>query len=427
MTAFIAQLLSQKIGMDIESVGQRMFQRVVAQQLQKFDCTIDQYSILLQQSNEVWASLVEAIVIPETWFFRYPKSFHLFKELVKQLFETALKHRKLQILCLPCSSGEEAYSIAMTLLTIGLNTEQFDIDAIDINSQVLQQAQSGIFTQYSFRHNNLNDIQQFFDPIDSGYQLKSEVLACVQLRPGNILTPATLPSKHYDFIFCRNLLIYFDEKKQNVAANQLKNMLMADGFLFSGPAEVSSFARAGMRQLAHRDCFAFANTRKKTSITVQPKSYNLQPAHVLVKGSLVGSQTLSMMTKAQLNKTSTTPKATATRIIKPLQQTVTVGKSKENLLQRIEQLSNAGQLDEALDLCQQALSEVGPDAELFYLWGLLLDSMGQQSNAEKYYRKALYMDPLHAAALKQLAALLRAQGHTAAAMLLEQRIKFDRT
>jgi chemotaxis protein methyltransferase WspC len=134
-----------------------------------------------------------------------------------------------------------------------------------------------------------------------------------------------------------------------------------------------------------------------------------------------------MMTKAQLNKTSTTPKATATRIIKPLQQTVTVGKSKENLLQRIEQLSNAGQLDEALDLCQQALSEVGPDAELFYLWGLLLDSMGQQSNAEKYYRKALYMDPLHAAALKQLAALLRAQGHTAAAMLLEQRIKFDRT
>lgn len=422
MTTAIEKLLSQKIGMDVKSVGQQSFQRVLSQQLKKFGCTLEQYLALLQQSNEAWVSLVEAMVIPETWFFRYPESFNLLGELVDRRQQTNLKPAQLQILCLPCSSGEEAYSIAISLLKYGLSAEQFCIDAIDINSQVLQQAQAGIFKQYSFRSNNLPDIQQFFIQTESSYQLKPEVLACVNLKLGNIFDSATLPVKTYDFIFCRNLLIYFDQDKQNVAVNQLKKLLSADGFLFSGPAEAGAFARSGMSQLTRRDCFAFANASKIQPVALPQKTSTTRSTPSLLKAKLFATKNNNELA----DKNRSIIKTPIKSIPLSSHQPTPVSISQTDLMQSIEQLSNAGQLQQAFDLCNQALNEFGPSAQLFYLWALLFDSMGNHTKADIYYRKVLYLEPLHTAALKQLAALLHSQGQVAAAKLLEQRIKVDK-
>lgn len=422
MTTAIEKLLSEKIGMDIKSVGQQSFQRVLSQQLKKFDCNIEQYRALLQQSNEAWTSLVEAMVIPETWFFRYPESFHLFAELVRRWQQSNLKQAQLQILCLPCSSGEEAYSIAISLLKNGLGTEQFCLDAIDINSQVLQQAKVGIFNQYSFRSNNLPDIQQFFIKAESGYQLKPEVLACVNLKLGNIFDSATLPAKSYDFIFCRNLLIYFDQDKQNTAVKQLQKLLSTDGFLFSGPAEASVFARSGMSQLTKRDCFAFTKASNIQPRPVPQKVPAMLSTPALLKAKLSATKHRNEHVDKNRNVINTLITSTSLSNEKP----TPVSASQEDLMQRIEQLSNAGKMQHALELCNQTLTKYGPSAQLFYLWALLFDSMGSHTNAAIYYRKVLYLEPLHTAALKQLAALLHSQGQVTAAKLLEQRIKVDR-
>lgn len=421
MSAFIEKLLYEKIGMDIQSIGQRNFQRVLTQQLQKFDCDLAHYTLLLQQSEQIWLSLVEAIVIPETWFFRYPESFSLLEELVRRRQQGGLGQSKLHILCLPCSTGEEAYSIAITLLKCGLTAEQFCIDAIDINSQVLQQAQAGLFRQYSFRSNNFEAIEAFFQHSAAQYQLKQEVIACVNLRYGNLFEPATLPTKHYDMVFCRNLLIYFDQKTQNIAVAQLKKMLSKEGVLFSGPAEVGAFTRACMTQLARRDCFAFTHSVVKTAA-----SRPLVAAGLPVNAGL--DKATGRSSKAAVTaKLPRVVRAANTAGPKPSPVRVVPAHAGKDILHRIEQYSNAGKLDDALGLCQQALSEQGPSAQLFYLWGLLSDSLGNKNNAELYYRKALYLQPLHGAALRQLAALLHAQGHAAAAALLEQRIKANKT
>lgn len=417
MSALIETMLYQKIGMDIKSVGQQIFQRVLQQQLQKYQCDLLQYSVLLQQSDEIWTSLVEAIVIPETWFFRYPESFHLFEELVKEQFSANPLRPTLNILCLPCSSGEEAYSIAITLLRSGFSAQQFCIDAIDINTQVLEQAQSGIFRQYSFRTNNLPFINQYFEATETSYLLRQDVRDSVTFSYGNLFDASTLPVKHYDFVFCRNLLIYFDQNTQQQAVQQLRKLLRKDGYLFSGPAEAGAFVRAGMTALPRRDCFAFhqAEQKKPARMTTQIatpmlfKEKNKKP-------SLVQPMTGLKQTAApKLNSPASHPVAAPKK-----------SERTQELLQRIEQLSNSGQLNAALELCQAALGEIGASAQLFYVWALLFDSMGHKGNAEIYYRKVLYLEPLHAAALRQLAALLHSQGQTAAAALIEQRMKLER-
>lgn len=417
MSAFIENMLYQKIGMDIKSVGQQVFQRVLLQQLQKYQCDLMQYSVLLQQSDEIWTSLVEAIVVPETWFFRYPESFSLFEELVKHQLNSNPTKPVLNILCLPCSSGEEAYSIAITLLRSGYSAQQFSIDAIDINTQVLEQAQAGVFRPYSFRTHNLPFINQFFETTEASYLLRQDVRDCVKFRYGNLFEAATLPAKNYDFIFCRNLLIYFDQKTQQLAIQQLRKLLKKEGFLFSGPAEASVFAKSGMIPMARRECFAFSQASQHEPSKITKLTF--APAVLKDKSKKPGLTMPAVALKQTL-----TPKINITT----LGQAVVPKKSerKHDLLQRIDELANSGQLHAALELCQAALSDIGPSAQLFYVWGLLFDSMGYKGNAEIYYRKVLYLEPMHSAALRQLAALLHSQGQTAAAALIEQRMKFER-
>ena len=106
--------LKERIGLDVASVGEAIIERAVRQRSQALQgLSADQYWQRLQTSSEEQQALIEAVIVPETWFFRYPESFATLARLaVTRLGE--IKHmRALRILSLPCSTGEEPYSIAM--------------------------------------------------------------------------------------------------------------------------------------------------------------------------------------------------------------------------------------------------------------------------------------------------------------------------
>ncbi|WP_419571470.1 CheR family methyltransferase [Rheinheimera sp.] len=407
MTALIEQLLQQRIGMDIRSVGQQSLQRVLSGELQKFACNLSSYQQQLPQSDAMWTSLVEAIVVPETWFFRYPESFRLVAELASHLLNKQ-DGTKLSLLCLPCSTGEEPYSLAITLMQQGYQPHQFQIDALDINTKVLAQAKQGSFRDYSFRGCPAGLKERYFTARDGLYQIHPEIRKTVNFRYGNLLDPASLPPKKYHLVFCRNLLIYFDQDTQQAAVRQLRQLMLSTAYLFSGPAETGAFVKAGMVSLTQRDSFAFADPQKQTQ---------LEPAKS-TKATTVSAAALKTPKMSPAKPAGQTGRPSSTRV---LPQAAPVKKN-TSLLDDIERQANQGQLTQALALCQQALIELGPSAQLFYLWGLLSDSLNQKGNAEIYYRKTLYIEPLHAQALKQLAALLRAQNDYAAAERFEQRL-----
>ena len=150
----IIALLRQTIGLDVASVGLSLIERAVKQRVRANDLRdISQYAELLQRSQTELQSLVEVVVIPETFFFRYPESFAALRQIAEEQF--LFGTRKIRALSVASSTGEEPYSIAMTLLDAGLPSEKFQIDAIDISAHLLDIGRLGMFGGNSFRGSDL--------------------------------------------------------------------------------------------------------------------------------------------------------------------------------------------------------------------------------------------------------------------------------
>jgi len=233
----LIHFIKLQCGIDLQLSTMQPLQ-VIESRMQVQKClTYDDYLSYVQRHNEELQALVEDIVVPETWFFRYPESFDcLVDYMPKKRAET------LDILSVPCSTGEEPYSIAMSLLMQGVPHKNFHIDAADISDVALSRAKAAIYSEHSFRHHELSFRNQYFDGLfDTRIQrpywkLHPHVCQCVNFYAVNILKPNMQLKSSYDVIFCRNLLIYFDKKTQEKVIQRLYNMLKSDGLLFLGHA-----------------------------------------------------------------------------------------------------------------------------------------------------------------------------------------------
>ncbi|MEL7522616.1 MAG: CheR family methyltransferase, partial [Cyanobacteria bacterium J06553_1] len=152
----IEELLRQKIGLNPQSVGARSIVRAVKRGMRvgKMQALSD-YLAGLQSSDALFEALVESIVVPETSFFRNRASFVFLRQWISQEWskitqKKSLK-RPLRVLSIPCSTGEEPYSIAITLLEEALKPNEFQIDAVDISEQALEKAKQGVYSPYAFR------------------------------------------------------------------------------------------------------------------------------------------------------------------------------------------------------------------------------------------------------------------------------------
>ena len=118
--------LKERIGLDVASVGEAIIERAVRQRSQAVAAhTADEYWQHLQHSQDEQQALIEAVIVPETWFFRYPESFATLVKLAQARLAELKGMRALRILSLPCSTGEEPYSIAMALLDGGFDGFDF--------------------------------------------------------------------------------------------------------------------------------------------------------------------------------------------------------------------------------------------------------------------------------------------------------------
>ena len=162
------------------------------------------------------------------------------------------------MLSLPCSSGEEPYSIAMALLDAGVPASRFQIDALDISERVVQFARRGLYGRNSFRGDALDYRDRYFTETGDGHQLSAQVMERVRFQSGNLFDAGLLAhAPAYDFVFCRNLLIYFDQATQERAVQVLRRHTREDGVLFVGPAETSLLTARRLPPVAMPHCFAF--------------------------------------------------------------------------------------------------------------------------------------------------------------------------
>ncbi|ANN67956.1 hypothetical protein BAU08_18340 [Bordetella bronchialis] len=452
--AEIAALLKHRMGLDADSIGMAAIERAVRQRAQAAAAADPQaYWRILAGSAREQQELIETVVVPETSFFRHAESMPALAALARQ---RAARGGALRVLSLPCSSGEEPYTIAMTLLDAGIHPERFTVLGMDISERLVARAEQGIYGRNAFRGEALDYRARHFTETAQGYSVNPRVRAHVRFQAGNLLDPGlNLPADAYDFVFCRNLLIYFDNATQEAAVGVLRRLCHRDGAIFVGPAEASLLTRLGMRQIDAPGAFAFGNRlegmavadargphRRAGGTAVPPRLARARPDGRMPSGprKTAGGMDAAAVRPEPRSQSRPMPGNTADATVSRTAATTPGNLSGRSAghaagrparpggtappspsLDAIQALADAGRLDEARAAAAAHVATQGASAQAYYLLGLLDDAANLPAAAEAAYRKTLYLDPGHRQALLHLASLLETRGETAPARQLRAR------
>ena len=232
----IEALLQNTMGLKITSIGKATLDRSVQKRMQALTIADKgAYVKKLKSSALELKELIEEVVIPETWFFRDRESFKAMNQYLLSQWAPKQKNNFLKVLSMPCSTGEEPYSIAMSLLSSGWPAEKFSIHAVDISSRSIAKAKEGIYSEHSFRGADIAYKSHYFRKAPKDYILNKNVRDKVHFHSGNVLHQSFLEGLGlFDIIFFRNILIYFDSLSRHQAIATLDRILVDDGHPFCG-------------------------------------------------------------------------------------------------------------------------------------------------------------------------------------------------
>jgi chemotaxis protein methyltransferase WspC len=405
--ARIESLLHDTMGLDVESIGSASVERAIRTRMVAVEvATFGEYWNLLKGSRSELQALIETVVVPETWFSRDAQAFAELTRVAREEWRRERPAAVRRLLSVPCSTGEEPYSMAMAMLDAGLPPGRFEIDAVDISLRSVEQARRGIYSKNSFRGQDLAFRDLYFEPVPEGHRVLDTVRRGVSFMQANVFSDGFLANEApYDAIFCRNMLIYFDAVDQERTIAKLRRMLTDNGLLFVGPAESSMVLHHDFVSAKVPFAFAFRKVAQRATVPcLQAASVRGPPLATHGEGRAVAAAP-SMGLAMAIDPTLLPQLAMDT----------------PDLMDEAVALANQGRLADAQILCEEQLRQHGASADLLHLMGLICSAGGRISEADRYYRKALYLDQNHHESLMHLALLLEQQGDERGARLLRNR------
>lgn len=417
--AEVEKLLREAIGLHAETVGGSVVQYALKQRMAA--CRVAEpsaYWQLLTSSRRELQELINAVVIPETWFFRDREAFAV-------AAQHARAHRRpglpVRMLSLPCSTGEEPYSMAMAMFDAGFAAPDFTVEGLDVSTRNIAEATRAVYGRNSFRGADLSFRARYFDPVEGGYRPKTAVLKQARFEAGNLFDPAaTSGPESYDVVFCRNLLIYFDRELQQRALDRLWQILAPGGLLLVGPAESSLPTLHGFVSARMPMAFAFHKKADRTEVAVQIEGAGKAPRPARKAPRPAPPPARSGQASAAAVRPPAAP--AIRRPPEPAPPAPSRADPAQESLVSIERAANSGRIEEAKQAAHRHIQAFGPSAGVYYLLGLAHDASDAVREAIEHYRKALYLAPDHRETLAHLALLLERQGDTAGAKVLNSRL-----
>lgn len=460
----VEQWLADAIGLDASTLGPQAVANAVKKRMAACNLTKESdYLERLHTALAEWAApvewsaptkspasdellaLIEMIVVPETWFFRDREPFIFLAQYVHTTWLTAHHHDRLRVLSIPCSTGEEPYSIAMALQSAGLRPARYRIDAVDINPALLHKAEKGAYGPNSFRSGFLENCECFFKLEGATRIVGPEARVGIRFIHGNIMNPSQFAAEQtYDIIFCRNLLIYQHMEARGHIIAALDRLLKPEGLLFVGHAEMMAQLTERYTPVRHNGAFAYCKISAHNK-TAEPQSNQLAAEFADKRGSKkpVSAQSCADLKMAGPDGQSDRKKETARQAGAPHQsnsQNKITAKSSNLRLQpdqatsplhepdptpasrldSIRVLADKGRLDEAAAMCHDLLKECPQLAEAHLLLGVIRTAEGQVQAAEECLNHALYLDADCYEALMHLSLLKARRGDEAGAERLRR-------
>ena len=218
-------------GVDLEPKRDITLQRISIfaknRQIKSFK---DLVSMIRYDSN-LRQDVLNLVTVNETYFYRELTQ-------LKDVIYYAKDRGEARILCAPCSTGDEPYSLAMLAYELGFKQNEISIVGIDINSEAITSCQKGIFSERSL--NRLSDFQKerFFTKIDDKFQIKKEILPRCEFKILNVFDDAIFNLGKFDIVLSRNMMIYFDDEFRLKCVERLHKLLKPEGRLYAGHADL---------------------------------------------------------------------------------------------------------------------------------------------------------------------------------------------
>ncbi|MED4572073.1 CheR family methyltransferase [Brevibacillus agri] len=238
----------------------------VSKRLSVLNMSYWEYTEFLKRNQQEWNNLVELITNNETYFFREESQLNELRDAVLP----QLRNKEcIWIWSAACSTGEEPYSLAMTIAESGIvPLESVRIIATDINKKVLQIARRGWYHKNSlcFRRTPKEMLDKYFIPQDEGFHIKSFIKDRVEFRYANLLDDEDMAAvEKVDIIFCRNVLIYFDSVTTRRVVAKFYDRLNSGGFLFLGHAETITGMNINFATINARAAFYYQKADVESS------------------------------------------------------------------------------------------------------------------------------------------------------------------
>ncbi len=356
--------------------------------------------------------LLQFLTVGETFFFRYHPHFSVLASRITSLKEKHAEHSPLRFWSAGCATGEEPYSIAMTIMESlpDWKKRNIRIFATDINNLALKSAREGVYSSWKMRVTEKKYLDKYFKKIGESYVVRDEVKSLVEFSHVNlqeaVVDSSSLP-KGFDAIFCRNVMIYFTTSTTKKVVETFNTLLKPGGALFLGHAETLAHISSEFDRHLHEGGFYYLKKIEsppaKTDTASELKPVNRNQDIKLASAPLPGKVSSPALPA---------PTDITVEIEKLFRQGTTLIEQEkfreaENPLRQILALepqhtgailaesliqANNGHIKNALQTCNRVLviNDLVPEA--YYLRGLLYEMTDREEDAVHEYRKAILLD-----------------------------------
>lgn len=397
-------LIAQRMGLLVREQDDAVLRNVLAERVKALHLSgAAQYCQLLDADADIRHEQDELAILlttGETYFFRDSGQHALLRNrILPELLERQKTERLLRIWCAACSSGEEAYSLAILLDELISDQSQWNILILgtDINPGAIEKARQGIYTEWSFRGMSSELRQHYFHPHKNSWVLDPTVRNRVTFRTGNLVADgfpdyaADLCNMH--LIMCRNAFIYMAPPTVSLIADKFTETLNEGGMLITGHGELYAHHLGKLRARVFPESIIYQKVSRPFCLPTPTPAAKMPPAAPEKPATLFpGIQTTGAA--------APTPQAAA-EICR---------KTTASEMQQAWQDANQGHRERAARSCSEMVAKNPLVAEPHYLLALLAQERGGFAEAKELLKKVIYLDPNFIAAYLDLGDLYAREG-----------------
>ena len=348
------------------------------------------------QGKEEFPQLLNLLTIKETYFFRNQPQFKVLREkilpeIIKRKTKERLYHSQLRLWSAGCSSGEEPYSLAMSIREVISNLKDWEIEilATDISPEALEKAERGIYGKRAVKYTDKVYLDKYFKRLEGKYYLKDEIRGMVKFLYHNLVNDV-FPEK-LDLIFCRNVTIYFKRPLTEKIIGKFYQSLNEGGYLIIGHSETLYGMSSGFELVNLKDAFVY---RKVSPVRrARPVEKNVSNGVRLkekVKEWQSHLPSPSLLSPSFPGADSSSPAGLAVGERRP---TDVPFDAETSFGQALGYYRKRDYL-KALELCQKALPKLSNPARAYHLLGCIYADQGEYEKSKEPLEKALEYDSL---------------------------------